>query len=219
MGLQGFERRLERMVEGTFARLFRSGLRPVELGRRLVREMDDGRSVDVRGRTIVPNHFTVHLAPDDHEQFAEVHESLCRELADAARDRARDEHYHFVGPVHVELDPDPSLRTGSFRIEARLREGEGGTSPGSLLLPDGTRVELGRDPTILGRLSACEVTIHDPNVSRRHAEIRPSGDGFRVIDLGSTNGTRVNGIRISERDLVDGDEVSLGHTTVTFQES
>ena len=84
MALKGFERRLERMVEGTFSRIFRSGIRPVELGRRLVREMDDNRSVDVRGRTLVPNHFTVELSEADHEQFAEVGESLERELAEAA---------------------------------------------------------------------------------------------------------------------------------------
>ncbi|MEO6629528.1 MAG: DUF3662 domain-containing protein, partial [Aquihabitans sp.] len=76
MALKGFERRLERMVEGTFARIFRSGLRPVELGRRLVREMDDNRSVDVRGRTVVPNQFTVEVSEADDERFAEVAGSL-----------------------------------------------------------------------------------------------------------------------------------------------
>ena len=70
MGLQGIERGLERMVEGVFARAFRSSLRPIELGRRLVREMDDHRSVDVRGRTIVPNEFTFGLAAQDQATFA-----------------------------------------------------------------------------------------------------------------------------------------------------
>ena len=84
MALKGFERRLERMVEGTFARIFRSGLRPVELGRRLVREMDDNRSVDVRGRTVVPNQYLVQVSEADLERFAEVRDSLERELAEAA---------------------------------------------------------------------------------------------------------------------------------------
>src|SRR3546814_2964348 len=90
MGSRGFERRLERMVEGAFARAFKSGLRPVELGRRMIREMDDHRSVGVRGDTVVPNSFTVALSTSDLEQFEGVQDSLARELADAAREHARD---------------------------------------------------------------------------------------------------------------------------------
>src|SRR6478736_2160965 len=115
MGIKGFERSLEKMVEGAFARVFRSGLRPVELGRRLVRAMDDNRSVDVRGRTIVPNAFTVDLAPEDYARLGEVRESLERELGEAARDHARDEGYTFMGPVHVELVENDRFRTGSFQ--------------------------------------------------------------------------------------------------------
>ena len=85
MGLQAFERRLERMVEGVFARAFKSGLRPVELGRKVVRVMDDHRSVDVRGRKVVPNAFTVRLSADDHVQFADIEDTLVRELCDAGK--------------------------------------------------------------------------------------------------------------------------------------
>ena len=114
MGLKGFERRLEKMIEGAFSIAFKSGLRPVELGRRLVREMDDDRSIDVRGRTVVPNAFTIELSPQDHEQFAGIGDTLTRELADAAREHARDEGYHFLGPVEVVLalqvvQPAPQL--------------------------------------------------------------------------------------------------------------
>src|SRR5688572_1583655 len=126
MGIRGFERRLERMVEGTFARAFKSGLRPVELGRRLVREMDDHRSVGVRGGTVVPNHFTVSLSQSDHDQFEGVRDSICRELADAAREHARDETYQFMGPVEVEMVVDEKLRTGAFEITSRMQEGGGG---------------------------------------------------------------------------------------------
>ena len=101
MGLKGFERRLERLVEGVFARAFKSSLRPVELGRRLVREMDDQRTVNVQGGTAAPNDFTVTLGPDDHAQFAEIEESLTRELSEAARTHAREEGYVFMGPVEV----------------------------------------------------------------------------------------------------------------------
>src|SRR5215510_15920294 len=99
MGLKGFERRLERLVEGVFARAFKSELRPVELGRRLVREMDDQRTVHVHGQVAAPNHFTITLGPDDHGHFAEIEESLLRALADEARTHAREQGYQFLGPV------------------------------------------------------------------------------------------------------------------------
>jgi hypothetical protein len=217
--MKGFERRLERMVEGTFARVFRSGLRPVELGRRLVREMEDGRSVGVGGRMIVPNDFSVYLSEADFERFGEVHDSLRRELADAARDQAREENYDFMGPVQVNLVTDSTIRTGSFQIEARLKEGLGGSGAGSVLLPDATRLLLTSQPLLVGRTSECDITINDRNVSRNHAEIRPQGHQYVLVDLGSTNGSRVNGVRVTEQVLVDGDQLGFGNTTVVFEES
>jgi hypothetical protein len=219
MGLKAFERRVERMVEGAFARAFRSGLRPVELGRRIVREMDDGRSVDVRGRTVVPNRFTVSLAQADHEQLADIQDTLVRELSDAAREHARDEGYSFLGPVEVELVVDPKLWTGAFQIEGRMREGAGGIGAGSLLLPTGERVVLGEHTVTIGRNPECTIVLADPNVSRQHAEVRPRGTGFVVIDLGSTNGSKVNGTKMSEHELVDGDELSFGNTKMRFEAS
>jgi hypothetical protein len=219
MVLKGFENRLENMVEGVFARVFKAGIKPVEIGRRVVREMDSNRSLDVRGRTIVPNAFTIRLAPDDHDRFAEIADSLTRELADAARDHARDEGYSFMGPVHVILKNDESLHTGEFRVEARLRQGRGGVGAGSLVLPNGDRYILGDQVVSVGRLPACEITVTDSNVSRRHAEVHPRGDGFVLVDLGSTNGSRVNGARVSQRELADGDQLTFGNTTITFQAS
>lgn len=206
-------------MEGGFARLFRSELRPVEIGRRLVKEMDGGRTVDVRGRTVVPNHFTVELAPSDHEQFAEIADTLCRELADAAREHARDEGYAFLGPVEVELVVTDGLRTGTVEVTARMRQGEGGAGAGSLVLPTGDRVPLGDDVITLGRLPESTIVLADPNVSRAHAEIRPRGSGYVVVDMGSTNGTRVNGVRVAEQELRDGDEVTLGNTRMRFEAS
>ncbi len=219
MGLQAFERRLERMVEGVFARAFRSGLRPVELGRRLVRVMDSQRSVGVSGRPVVPNAFTIYLSPDDHEQFADISDTLVRELCDAAREHARDEGYTFMGPITVDLEVDERQRKGSFEVEGRLRQGEGGGGPGSLLLPTGERVVLGEFVVTIGRMPESTIVLADPNVSRTHAEVRPKGDGYVVIDLGSTNGTRVNGVRVTEHSLRDGDEITFGNTKVVFTAS
>ena len=219
MGIKGFERSLENVVEGVFARVFRSGLRPIELGRRLAREMDDNRSVDVRGRTIVPNAFTIALSQEDLDRFAEIGDSLARELCDAAREHAHDEAYVFMGPVSVDLVAGPHTHPGTFTIVGRLREGAGGVGAGSVLLPNGSRVVLGEQAISIGRLPECDIVLTDTNVSRRHAEIRPTVDGFALVDLGSTNGCRVNGVQVTNRPLRDGDELTVGNTRLVFQAS
>jgi hypothetical protein len=219
MGTQGFEGRLERMVEGTFSRIFRSSVKPVEFGRKLQREMDARRSVGVNGRTIAPNWFRFTVSGDDYDQLADILGTLRRELADAAREHARDEGYAFVGPVEVVIEPDERLRVGVLDVEGRLAEGVGGLPPGSLLLPTGDRVPLGEYVVSIGRQADCTIVLADPNVSRRHAEVRPSGDGFVVADLGSTNGSKVNGVRVAEHQLVDGDELRFGNTVIHFEAS
>ena len=97
MGMQSFERRLERMVDGVFTRRTRGSIRPIELGRRLVREMDDNRSVDVKGRRIVPNDFTIALSSGDRESFSDIETTLTTELGEAAKEYAREEGYHNEG--------------------------------------------------------------------------------------------------------------------------
>ena len=219
MGIRGFERRLERLVEGAFARAFKSGLRPIELGRRLVREMDDNRSVGVRGGTVVPNRFTVALSASDLEQFEGVQDSLTRELADAAREHARDEGYSFMGPVQVVLEESARLRTGAYQITGRMVEGDGGSGAGSIVLPSGDRFTLTESIITVGRHPDCNLVLADPNVSRNHAEIKPQGDKYVVVDLGSTNGTRVNGVRVDTQVLEDGDEITFGNTRMRFEAS
>ena len=219
MGIGGFERRLENLVEGVFARVFRSGVRPVELGRRIAREMDIGRSVDVRGRTLVPNEFTVVVSGDDAARLEGIRDQLEGELADAVREHARDEGYVFSGPVVVTLWRDETLREGEFRIEPRFGQGPGGVGPGSLVLPDGQRFVLDAETVRIGRHPDSEVLLNDPKASRNHAEIRPQGDGFVLSDLGSTNGTRVNGIAVREHVLSDGDDLAFGSTHLRFEAS
>ncbi|MBI2709777.1 MAG: DUF3662 and FHA domain-containing protein [Actinobacteria bacterium] len=219
MGLRGFEKRVESIIEGAFARAFRSGLRPVEIGRRLIREMDDHRSVGVRGATVVPNSFRVRLSAEDREQFADMASTLERELAEAAREHARDEVYTFVGPVSVVTEVDDGMRPGAFQIDVAFQEGPGGAGAGSLVLPTGDRIPLGEHTVTIGRRPECTIVLGDPNVSRNHAEVRPHGIGFVVVDLGSTNGTRVNGMRVTSHPLVDGDDIAFGSTHVRFEAS
>ncbi|MBV8950228.1 MAG: FHA domain-containing protein, partial [Actinobacteria bacterium] len=208
MGLQGFERRLERLVEGTFAKAFRSGLQPVEIARRMVRELDANRTIGVRGM-VAPNHVTVWLCDEDYEHFESFSDTLVRELEDAAREHAREERYHFLGPVRVEIGVGERLRKGDFQVEAAIEEGVHGRA-GSLVLGDGRRIPLDEGVATIGRLSDCTVPLPDPQVSRRHAEIRAEAEGYVLHDLGSLNGTTVNGQPVSQRLLEDGDAIGVG---------
>ena len=218
MGLQQFEERLERLVEGTLAKPFRSNLQPVEIGRRLTREMDLHRRVGVRG-LIAPNAFAVTLAPADVSRFSNFIDALSRELADAAREHARIESYSFVGPVEVEIFEGAGLKPGRFTVTAEVRESEDGGFLAEVVLPDGRRMAVGSEALVIGRLPECDVVLPDSNVSRRHAELRRKGDGVFVTDLGSTNGTRVNGTPVREQLLASGDEISVGSTKLVFEMS
>lgn len=220
MGMQSLERRLERMVEGVFSRRARNSVKPIELGRKLLREMDDQRSVDVKGRRIVPNDFEFVLSSTDHVGFSDIEDALVTELVEAAREYARDEGYYFMGPVQVHLSIDNDLKPGRFRVVAQLKQAPGGSHVASLVLPSGERLPLRDVPITIGRLSECQVTVVDSNVSRRHAELRPVAHGWLVTDLGSTNGTLLNGARLTgERLLSDGDIISVGATHLRYETS
>ena len=217
MGVQGFERRLERIVEGAFGKAFRSGLQPVEVARRLLREMDANRTLGVRG-TVVPNDFTVVLCTEDALRFDDYADVLETELATEARDHARTEDYHFIGPVAVRLVEDPDLRKGDLEIEAVRKEGDGGRV-GVLVLTDGQRLPLGDAIFCMGRLPECDLKIDDALASRRHCEIRPEPDGYRLVDLGSLNGTTVNGAKVKEHLLTDGDLIAVAAVAIRFEAS
>jgi hypothetical protein len=225
MGLQQFERRLERMVEGVFARAFRGGLQPVEIGRRITREMDLRRTMAPRG-TLSPNEFTVALSPNDRSRFAPIESELISELVEVARDHARAENYVFLGPVHVTMETHDDLGPGMVLVSGEMVK-PAQTASASLVLADGRRIQLGAKPLVVGRLPDSGLVLADPNVSRYHAEIRAapatlaSGEPereYEVSDMGSTNGTKVNGIPVVNAQILrDGDTITVGATTIRFE--
>ncbi|HMC39122.1 MAG TPA: DUF3662 and FHA domain-containing protein [Acidimicrobiales bacterium] len=222
MGLQQFERRLERMVEGVFARAFRGGLQPVEIGRRLTREMDLRRTVAPRG-TLTPNDFVVVLSSADRDRFASIEDELIDELVAVAKDHAEVERYSFVGPVSVVMETDDQLAPGMVLVSGEMvRHEEALVS--RLHLPDGRTLALADQVVTIGRLPDCTVVLSDPNVSRVHAQIRPvTGDGsslsqYEIADRGSTNGTKLNGLPLTgPRLLASGDSITVGATTIGFE--
>ena len=177
--------------------------------------MDLHRNVGVRG-LIAPNYFEVFLATADYERFESFGDVLNRELVEAVREHAGRERYQFLGPIEIVIHEDPELSASTFAIESRIDEGSGGPSDW-LVLPDGRRVGIADEIVTIGRLPECAIALDDPNVSRRHAQVRRDGQHVLVVDLGSTNGTKVNGVTIREQRLAAGDKITIGTTTLRFE--
>ena len=217
MVLRNFERRLEHLVEGTFARVFKSGLNPIEIGRRIVREIDANQSVAVDGALAVPNHYWVYISTADYERFQEVETPLTNELIEAARTHIADESYRVLGPVSVVLVEAPEYPEGTLQVQAQWREGTTTPTKAELVMETGERFTIDDSGFSIGRLPNCSLILSDENVSRNHAVIQRVPGGWTLTDNGSTNGTTVNGAAVTEAQLQDGDKIVFGATPATFQ--
>lgn len=222
--LRDFERRLGGLVEGLFAKTFRSGLQPVELAKRVLREMDAGRTVGV-SEVWAPNAFAFRLSPVDAERFEQAEAALAAELREVVRENAAERGWGLVGPPEISFEIDGSLKKGEFGCRASLVEGEEKVEPAlaaaaSLVIHEsgGERsLALVADVVTIGRLPDCEVVIADKGASRRHAQIRHEDGAYTLTDLGSTNGTRLNGQTVQTRELADGDRITIGSTLLEFR--
>jgi len=215
--VQHFERRLEALVEGVFTRTSRAGLEPLELARKLRREMGEHKSVGPRGEVLVPNYFVATVSADDHERFQPIEHAMCSEIAALLRSHAHEQGWVGAGPMEVELAADASVRRGRVVISVSYKEADGPTG-GTLVLTDGTSVLLEKERVVLGRLPECDVVLSDPNASRRHAEVRWDGRGYVLHDLGSMNGTFLNGQQVTEpMPLSPGDVITVGTTPIEVQ--
>jgi hypothetical protein len=219
--LDNFEKKLDRMVNGAFAKAFRSEVQPVEIAAGLQRELDDRATVVSRARTVVPNVFVVELSPTDHDRLSAYEQTVADELGSLVREYAQQQRYSFLGPAEVSLAVDESLGTGVFRIRSEVRAGpQSGSAPVDVSGQPHLEVDGAVYPlfavTRLGRGADVDIRIDDPGVSRHHAEIT-LGTDVTIRDLGSTNGTVVNGRMVGTQILVDGARVQLGSTTLTYR--
>jgi FHA domain-containing protein len=252
--LRTIEQKIEALFEGAFGRAFRRNVQPVELARKLAKEMDDYKMVSV-SQVYAPNEYVVYLSPADRAQFESYEPSLIKELQQYLNEHARREGYVLLSKPDVSFETDEDLEVGLFGIANRMiqretPEGEPELAPE----PGATRVyratpaeteaasaeELGLEPepeltasltingashelrkpsVVIGRSKECDIRVSDPNVSRRHAEIRQEGSLYWIIDLGSTNGLSVNGRQLKRSKLDEGDRITLGSTEVIFNRS
>lgn len=249
--LQRFERRLEDLVEGTFARLFKGAVQPVEVAAALQREAADKKAIVGAGRVLVPNAYVVELGPSDGDRLAPYDLALRTELATMVQEHAQEQGWSFVGPVDVRFVPVEDLKMGVFRVSSsvlaepsrvgvsprpRLNQrldqrgdqqpahrgrprlvvsagGGIGVAPGERVVP----IEPGT--LVIGRGGEADLNLTDPGISRRHAEVRYDGGQATVVDLSSTNGTSVNGRRITESPLADGDRIGVGGTRLVYRQN
>jgi len=221
--LRDFERRLGGLVEGLFSKTFRSGLQPVEIAKRIVREMDDGKQVAIN-EVWAPNRFEVSLSNDDAPRFHQIEAALATELKHVVLETAAERGWGLVGPPEVEFFVDQSLRKGDLDVEASLVEGDEKIAPTAperprLVVHDGAvrEVPLDKDVVTIGRLADCDVVLSDKGASRRHAQVRTKEGTSTLSDLGSTNGTKLNGQQVESRVLEDGDRITVGSTLIEYR--
>ncbi|HEY1523631.1 MAG TPA: DUF3662 and FHA domain-containing protein [Solirubrobacteraceae bacterium] len=244
--LRSIESRIADLVEGTFSRAFRSEVRPVEIARKLAREMEEHKSTSLN-RIYVPHEYRVYLSPRDRQRFAGYETSLTDELAGYLLEHARREGVTLMARPAIVFETDARLGLGEFGIQAGtvrpaedepaaadsgrtmvystagrlaepLEERARSREQTALLLLDGRRLVVGPAGVTLGRSRECDIVLQDPNVSRKHAEVRPRGGSWVVQDLGSTNGSRLNGRSIQGSEVVKpGDQIEVGSTRLTFE--
>src|SRR5947207_3535009 len=253
MVLRAIEQKIEALFEGVFGRAFRTNVQPVELARKLAKEMDEHKTVSV-SRVYVPNEYTLYLATSDRAQFEGYESSLQSELEEYLTEHAKREDYALLTAPRVLLETDDDLVVGEFGIATRMlqprreRRADGGpegqVEPGATMIYkpkappqateaaspvdlglereaavlawDGRRMRVDKRRVVLGRSRECDVQVEDPNVSRRHAELRQEGSSFWIVDLDSTNGIEVNGRRVKRARLSSGDSFTVGSTEITF---
>jgi hypothetical protein len=252
MVLRAIEQKIEALFEGVFGRAFRTNVQPVELARKLAKEMDDHKTVSV-SRVYVPNEYTVYLSESDREQFEGYESSLVAELEEYLGEHAKRESYALLTPPRVLLETDDDLVIGEFGIATRMvqpkrgqrqaEEPEEQVESGATMIYkprvqqpteaasaeelglerevavlswDGQQKRVDKRRVVLGRSRECDIQVEDPNVSRRHAELRQEGAAYWIVDLDSTNGIEVNGRRVKRAKLDPGDTVTVGSTDITF---
>jgi hypothetical protein len=281
---QRFERRLEGLVGGAFARVFKGQVEPVEIGTALQREAADRKNVMGNGQVLCPNRYRVTLAPSDHERLLPWEAQLTNSLAELVQEYLDENRWSTIGDIEVYLARDEELHTGVFGVASRMEAqapprrrpydslslpvsnarpgdygapapanparpeqqphyagagapaGYGGPPPGAppayeppppprrqaraMLVVDATNqhYDLRHGSNVIGRGSESDLQLLDQGVSRRHVDIQYDGARATVYDLGSTNGTTVNGHEIGSHVLRHGDVVRVGHTRLVFHQ-
>jgi hypothetical protein len=202
-------------VNGAFAKTFKSGLQPVEITSALRRELDTKAVVVARDRILVPNKFTVRLSRSDYDRMADLGPTLVDELIQQVQRHATAQHYAFAGGISVKLKADENLGVGSIEIDSVNVKGSVAWTP--VLDVNGKRHPITKSRTIIGRGSDADITVDDTGISRKHVEILWDGTRGQVNDLGSTNGSKLNGNPVHKAPLEPDSLIEIGRTRILFR--
>lgn len=213
--LDSVERGLERAVNGAFARTFRSGVQPVEIAAALKRELDIGSVVVDRDRVLAPNRFVVRASETDITRLRGMGARLEGELIGVVRKHAKSQGYQLLGEPDVELRADPTLTAGVLQIDASQVE-NGTVAWQAMLEVNGVQHPLKQGTTIVGRGSDAHIRITDDAASRQHMQVIWNGSTGIARDMGSTNGTKINGERFREAALSPDTVFTIGKTSLRF---
>lgn len=218
-----FENAVEKGVNNAFSRVFKSGLKPVDINTAIRRAMDANVRELSADRAVAPNHFVVRMSPTDLSGLGEEISVLADELQQQATEYAGDQGFALLGPVTVEFEAAEGEAAGQLDVDASTRRGAAAPATAVSASPqhpiievDGEKWLLTEPVTVIGRGSEADITVPDSGVSRRHLELRVTPTGVIATDLGSTNGTFVEGHRIDAATLVDGNQIVIGRTRILF---
>jgi hypothetical protein len=270
---QRFERRLEGLVGGAFARVFKGQVEPVEIGSALQREATDRKNIMGNGQVLCPNRYRVTLAPSDYDRLVPWEAQLTSALAELVQEHLDDNRWSTIGDIEVYLARDEQLHTGVFGVASRMeseapprrrpyeslsmppvpgldapyppqqppppqyqqqpqyqqpypqshpqppqQRAQNGAHAALVVDSTNQRFELRHGSNVVGRGSDSDLQLLDQGVSRRHLDVQYDGRRATVYDLGSTNGTTVNGHEVGSHQLTHGDVVRVGHTRMVFQQ-
>lgn len=213
--LDSFEKGLERAVNSAFAKTFRSGIQPVEIASALRREIDTKAAVVSRDRIIVPSSFVVHLSGEDAAAMNGLGSALTEELHALVTTHARSQGYSFSGPLSIVLEADDKVATGTVQVVSGAPSER--VTWQAVIEVAGSRYPLTAARTVIGRGSDADITIADAGSSRKHAEVLWDGERAMLRDLGSTNGTKLNGHKVREAQLSSDMVITIGRTDLAFR--
>ncbi|MCU1514171.1 MAG: Phosphopeptide-binding protein [Microbacteriaceae bacterium] len=202
-------------MNGAFAKTFKSGLQPIEITAALRRELDTKAAVVARDRILVPNRFTVRLARNDYERMTAIGVTLIDELTQLVQTHAAAQRYQFSGGISIALAEDPHLTEGVVQIDSVSVKGTVAWTP--VLDVAGKRYPILKSRTIIGRGSDADITVDDTGTSRKHVEILWDGTRAQVNDLGSTNGSQLDGQKVTKAPLPPDSVITIGRTRIVFR--
>jgi hypothetical protein len=231
--LDRVERGIEKAVRGVFSTGSRARVEPVEIASRLRRELDNKSITISAGRTLAPNVFDVLLSDEDFARAQDWGTPLAEELCDVVIQHVRSQGYILQGPVRISFRHDDAQREGHFEITSRTEKSDGAAAPRPVVpaAPNreptrlqpvldigGQRYSLNAPSIVLGRSSEADILVEDTGVSRKHLEIQTADGVIRAVDLGSTNGSYVNGHKVDGSvELTDGSTITMGRTKIIFR--